>query len=150
MFHSADILDDLLKTVFEDLLERGAPEEGRRGRHVERIGALLELRNPRARLSRSETKGRPFSALAELIWYLSGSDQLSDIERYIPAYAADAEADGRLHGAYGPRLLNMRGHNQITNVVLRHWVNKALRSRSCTTQPASRPSTSAVYEPPRK
>lgn len=112
--------------VFEELLANGAPEKGERGRHVERIGVLLELSDARARLSRSETKGRPFSALAELLWYLSGSDRLDYIERYIPKYAKDAEDNGTLHGAYGPRLLNMGGQNQIANVIA------ALRERPST------------------
>lgn len=116
MFLRAAILDDLLKQVFGEVLQRGTVETGNRGRNLEVLGAALQLDNPRARLSRTETKGRPFSALAELLWYLSGSDRLEFIERYIPSYAKEAEADGRIHGAYGPRLCNMRGQNQITNV----------------------------------
>ena len=116
MYLRADILDDLLKEAFELVISKGKPTEASRGRTLEVTGVLLELENPRARLSRSETKGRPFSCLGELLWYLSGSDKLEFIERYIPAYACDAEDDGTLHGAYGPRLYDMDGQNQITNV----------------------------------
>lgn len=119
MYRCAETLDDLLRAVFEHVLEHGNAERGsrRQGSLVEVLGAALELTDPRARLSRSETKGRPFSALGELCWYLSGSDRLEAIEPYIRDYAIDAEKDGRLHGAYGPRLLNMRGQNQIRNVI---------------------------------
>lgn len=119
MFLSTETLDDLLRAVFKHVRDHGTAEIGSRdrGRFIEVIGAVLELTDPRARLSRSETKGRPFSALGELCWYLSGSDQLDAIEPYIPDYVKEAESDGRLHGAYGPRLLNMRGENQIRNIV---------------------------------
>jgi len=119
MFHSSETLDDLLRAVFRHVIDQGRAESGSRdrGRFIEVIGAVLELTDPRARLSRSETKGRPFSALGEFCWYLSGSDRLDAIEPYIRDYAKDAESDGRLHGAYGPRLLNMRGQNQIKNVL---------------------------------
>jgi thymidylate synthase len=116
MYLRADILDDLLKEAFELVISKGKATEASRGRTLEVIGVLLELENPRARLSRSETKGRPFSCLGELLWYLSGTDKLEFIERYIPAYVDDAEDDGTLHGAYGPRLYDMDGQNQIANV----------------------------------
>ena len=112
----AEILDDLLIDAFNLIISQGKPTEASRGRTLEVTGILLELGNPRARLSRSETKGRPFSCLGELLWYLSGSDKLEFIERYIRAYADDAEDDGTLHGAYGPRLFDMDGQNQIANV----------------------------------
>lgn len=60
--------------------------------------------------------GKPFSAIGELLWYLSGSDQLDFIKHYIRRYEDDA-VDGVLQGAYGPRLLRKNGSiNQIENV----------------------------------
>jgi thymidylate synthase len=117
MHISADTLDDLLIACFEKLLAEGRAEKAQRGDFLELIGVSLELTNPRARLSRSETKGKPFSCLGELIWYLSGSNLLEPIKWYIPAYEDDAEDDGTLHGAYGPRLFSSLGQNQIANVV---------------------------------
>lgn len=117
MFIAADTLDDLLIACFTALIKDGKAEKAQRGSFLELIGASLELSNPRARLSRSETKGKPFSCLGELLWYLSGSNQLDQIKWYIPAYEFDAEADGTLHGAYGPRLTNAQGQNQLQNVV---------------------------------
>jgi thymidylate synthase len=110
-------LDDLLHEVLQALLEKPFEIVASRGRTAELIGVTLTLTNPRARLSRTETKGKLFSALGELLWYLRGSDALEVIVRYISKYAEDAEEDGTLYGAYGPRLLSMRGNNQIANVI---------------------------------
>jgi thymidylate synthase len=43
-----------------------------------------------------------------LLWYLSGSDELEFIQSYVPQYTKEA-IDGKIFGAYGPRLLAMRG-----------------------------------------
>ena len=109
MFHaSGDNLDDLLRLVFTRLLGRGRNifhvQGNRKGSNTEVFGALLELKNPRARLSRSQRKGRIFSALGELLWYLSGNDQIKAINYYIPGYDKWSD-DGKVaSGAYGPRI----------------------------------------------
>lgn len=125
MYISADTLDDLMNEAFKAVLATGMTVKGSKGGGTksrggirELMGVLLHLKNPRARLSRTETKGMVYSALGEILWYLSYSDKLEFIEYYIPAYKKDAEADGTLHGAYGPRLHKMRGeHDQMSNVI---------------------------------
>ena len=111
-------LDDLLRATFQNLLTSGVDIAPSKGPAKEIAGVLLELRNPRARLSRTETRGRPFSCLGELCWYLSGRGSLRFIEYYIPAYSQFAD-DDRIFGAYGPRLRNEQGHDQIANVLQR-------------------------------
>nr|WP_306667942.1 thymidylate synthase [Rhizobium leguminosarum] len=84
---------------------------------IEMLGVFFRLTNPRARISRSQDRGKPFSALGELLWYLKGTDRLDFIEPYIPPYAKDAE-NGALRGAYGPRLFSMRNEiDQLGNVI---------------------------------
>jgi thymidylate synthase len=86
----------------------------------------------RARLSRSENRGKPFSALGELLWYLAGSDKLEFIQPYVPRYSEDA-VEGIIHGAYGPRLLAMRGAiNKFENVT--HLLRKRPTSRRAVIQ----------------
>ena len=110
-------LDDAMRCALEALLARGEPVSPSKGDCCELRGALLEITNPRARLSRSESRGHAFSCLGELCWYLTGANELEFIEYYIPKYCEFAE-DGILFGAYGPRLLRIRGViNQIENVV---------------------------------
>ncbi|MGR9296998.1 thymidylate synthase [Rhizobium leguminosarum] len=110
-------IDDVLHVLYEALRKDGRFNKGSRGGTQELLGVSIRIRNPRARISRSEDRGKPFSAVGELLWYLSGSDKLEFIQPYIDRYKEDAEEDGTLHGAYGPRLVNMRGKiDQLENI----------------------------------
>ncbi|MEH3092643.1 MAG: thymidylate synthase [Agrobacterium cavarae] len=112
-----DGIDDVLMDLYPRLLSLGTAGSGTRGAILELLGVLIRIRNPLARVSRSQDRGKPFSALGELLWYLHGSDTLEFIEPYIARYRDDAE-DGVIHGAYGPRFHAMRGDiNQIGNVI---------------------------------
>lgn len=114
----ADTLDDVLLRLYPELLARGSNVNASRGENAEIIGVLLEIRCPRARLSRSETRGRPFSSLGELLWYLTADNRLEFIEQYIPRYRDESEDEGNsVYGGYGPRLFNQRGCDQIRNVI---------------------------------
>jgi thymidylate synthase len=113
---SAATTDDLMRRAIRHVLKMGKPTEPTRGQALEVCGVGLELTNPRARLSRSEGRGRVWSCLGELLWYLSGSNALEHIAYYVPAYEKEAE-NGLIHGGYGPRLLNWGGVNQIENVI---------------------------------
>ena len=107
-----------MHAVFHSLLRDGAAISPTKGPARELTGIQLELTNPRARLSRTETRGKPFSCLGELCWYLAGSDDARFIEYYIPGYRQFANGH-RIYGAYGPRLIDHDGHNQIASVIQR-------------------------------
>ncbi|MBY3116686.1 thymidylate synthase [Rhizobium laguerreae] len=110
-------IDDVLMELYPALLSRGSAAAGTRGGILEVLGVTLNIKNPLARVSRSQDRGKPFSALGELLWYLHGSDQLEFIEPYIPRYREDAE-NGVIYGAYGPRFSAMRGDiNQVANII---------------------------------
>lgn len=117
MHLTAKTLDDLLRKTYEAINQHGKSIQSTRGDAVELCGVLLELENPRARLSRSEARGTVFSCLGELLWYLSGTNSLPFIKYYIPKYAHESEDGVTIYGGYGPRLFDNRGHNQIENVV---------------------------------
>jgi len=104
-----------MRTVFEAIVAHGDRIEPSKGAATELTGMLLELRNPRARLSRSETRGMSYSCLGELCWYLAGRKDLAFIEYYLPLYEKFADA-GEIFGAYGPRLINWRETAQLSNV----------------------------------
>lgn len=111
-------LDDILICLYKKLLHLGRRNTGTRGDTIELLGVALRIQNARARLSRSENRGKPFSAFGELLWYISGKDDLSFIEEYVPAYKNESERNGTIHGAYGPRIFNMRGEiDQINSVI---------------------------------
>ena len=112
----AETLDDLMRAVFEEILANGEKVVPSKGPNKELFGVIVELTKPLARISRTEMKGRLYSALGELFWYLSGSDDLAFIDYYLKGgYKSD---DGKtVWGAYGPRLFNMRnGINQLAQV----------------------------------
>jgi len=116
MEFSGETLDDLMRDVFKALLAVDGRVSATRGDSAEIIGMHLHLTNPRARLSHTDRKGRIFSGLGEWLWYLSGTDDLEFVSYYLPGYK-DESVDGEtVHGAYGPRLFNMRGHDQLANV----------------------------------
>jgi thymidylate synthase len=128
----ASTLDDLLHDVFSELLvlpfDVKSTRSEKDGASSEIFGALLHLTNPRARLSRTETKGTIFSAIGELLWYLSGSDKLDFIKYYIKDYVSESDDGKVLYGAYGPRLLKAQSeHNQIDNVISLLRENRASR-----------------------
>jgi len=106
-------IDDMIRRAAKQILEYGSQVETSRGTTQEITGVLLELTNPRARLSRSATRGNIFSSLGELLWYLSATDDVQFISHYIPDYTD--YADG--YGAYGPRLFDFNGHDQVKNVI---------------------------------
>lgn len=112
MFHaSADNIDDLMRAVFTRLLS-GNRENNRvkskKGDSTEVFGALLQLRNPRARLGRSIVRSKVYSAIGELVWYLSGSDTLEQIKYYIDKYHQFSDDGLTLNGAYGPRIFSKK------------------------------------------
>lgn len=108
-------IDDVMRQVFKAILSNGEHITPSKGEATELRGVLLEITDPRARLSRTETRGKPFSCLGELCWYLAESDDLGFIEYYLPDYHRFADGD-TIFGAYGPRLFNWKGLDQMRNV----------------------------------
>jgi thymidylate synthase len=119
VYFAEDTLDDLLRLVFESILRLGRHVKPTKGWNRELSGVLLELRQPQARLSRTETKGTVFSALGETLWYLAKSNKLEQITYYLPSYRRFSDDLHTLYGAYGPRLFTMHGKfDQIQNVLV--------------------------------
>ncbi|MBY5172744.1 thymidylate synthase [Klebsiella variicola] len=111
-------IDDVMRTVFENILSDGVTVETTRGPTKEILGTHIILNNPICRISRTESRGKIFTCLGELMWYLSGSDDAESIRYYISKYQDSAESDGTINGAYGPRLFGTKnGINQIENVI---------------------------------
>lgn len=105
----AETIDDLLIEVLEKLLSQKSSILTTRGQTKEIIGTTLTLDDPLSRISLSETKGTIFSALGELLWYLSGDNKLDFIKYYIKDYSKESEDGETIHGGYGPRLFSCKG-----------------------------------------
>src|SRR2546427_4271944 len=114
-FCTAETLDDLMRDVIEAIQNNGEGIHPTQGQCKELRGVLLELTDPKARLSRTETRGKPFSCLGEFCWYMAGTDKLDFISYYISDYKRFAEGEV-IFGAYGPRLFNYGGLNQLANI----------------------------------
>ena len=117
MYIVRETLDDILLQLYSELLTTSATVIASRGENTEILGALIKIEKPRARLSRSETRGKLFSSLGELLWYLSRDNQLGFIERYVGRYRNESEDNVTVYGGYGPRLFGQRGHDQVQNVI---------------------------------
>ena len=105
-----------MRWTFEVILDEGEHICPTKGPAKELSGVVLEISNPLARISRTETRGRPFSCLGELCWYLSKTNKLDFIEYYVPGYKNYADGDV-IVGGYGPRLFSWKTVDQFTRVV---------------------------------
>lgn len=114
---AASSLDDLCRKLYPKLLKGGDVVASSRGDSRERRGVLLFLDQPLARLSRTETRGKPFSCLGELLWYLSADNRLDFIRHYIERYVVESEDGERVLGGYGPRLFSQRGVDQVRAII---------------------------------
>jgi thymidylate synthase len=122
-------LDDLLGELFPKLLESTNVILPTKGEAAELRAVTLQLMNPLARLSRTQTRGKLFSGLGELCWYLSGSANVDAIAYYISRYR-DFAVGNEVPSAYGPRLRHFDGFDQLLNVVTsikgNAWTRKAV------------------------
>ena len=118
VFIASPTLDGLLREVLGRLLSQSDSVTAHKGSFKEVIGAYLHLSNPRARLSRTEAKGKVYSALGEFLWYLSGDTLLEFIDYYVPGRFQQESDDGiRVRGGYGDRLRSWRDLDQLDNVI---------------------------------
>jgi thymidylate synthase len=116
MHLKASSVDDLLRKVFNAIKKGGRLIKPSKGDCFELVGVALELTRPRARLSRTETKGTVFSCIGEFLWYISGRNDLAFIHYYLSEYEHSSNNNSSLSGAYGPRLFSKNGINQMKNV----------------------------------
>ena len=111
----AATLDDVMRELYGELIQHGQEIKASKGDNLELTSVLLEIENPRARLSRTETRGKPFGCLGELCWYLAGTNDLDFITYYLRKYEEFGE-QGIVFGGYGPRLFDWKGEDQFSNV----------------------------------
>lgn len=120
MYITGKTLDDALRRVFKKLTSSDAGSvKATRGASTEITGIVFKIEDPRARLSRTAKRGLVFSPLGELIWYLSGSDKLKQIEYYVAGYRKESEDKRTVYGAYGPRLFAAGGQVQRVIALLK-------------------------------
>ncbi len=115
-------LDEILRKLYNELSKSTDTFDASKGKGKDLLGPKIILKNPRARISATATRGRLISALAEFCWYLSGSADLDFIHFYIQDYPPKG-ATGALEEAYGPRIIGTgefgRCFNQLERVINR-------------------------------
>lgn len=121
-YASENHIDKLLRKTYCQLL--GSHTENNRvtskkGDSTEVFGALLQLTDPRARLSRAMGRSILFSGVGELAWYLAGDDTIAFISHYLGMIYANFSDDGGItaNGAYGKRIFLPRGASQWDRVI---------------------------------
>ena len=113
-----DSIDDVLRALYLRLMKSADRVTPTRGGTREITGVLLELTNPRARISRAESRGKIRSCIAEFLWYMSGKNDLDFIAYYLRQYREESEDGLTVYGGYGPRLFgDGESENQIENVI---------------------------------
>jgi len=134
---TADSASELFTRACRAVLASGHPAAPRGLPTVEVLGASLTLTHPRRRLVDVPPVRviNPAFAAAEAVWILSGSD-----DPWIYLYnerLADYADDGRLMGAYGPRLRHWRGIvDQLAQV-----------KRQLTDDPGTRRAVVQLFDP---
>lgn len=113
-------MDEILRKLYGELSKSTDTFEASKGRGQDLLGQKVVLKDPRARISATATRGMLISALAEFSWYMSGSADLEFIRFYLKDYPPK-DATGSLVEAYGPRLKGTGefGYNidQISRVI---------------------------------
>lgn len=135
---TAGSANELYTSVCRELLVQGhrATPRGLSTREV--LGAHLRLTDPRRRFVSVPPVRvlNPAFAVAEALWILSGSDApwIFTYNRSLERYADE----GRLQGAYGPRMRHWRGVDQLDHV-----------RRLLQRDPDSRQAVIQLYDPQR-
>lgn len=79
-----------------------------------------------------------FAALAETLWVLAGRDDMAFLSQYLPRAPEFSDNGSVWRGAYGPRLRNWNGIDQLAEII------KILQK-----SPTSRRAVAMIYDPDR-
>jgi len=116
----ADDFSDLYRAANKAILDYGIESSPRGLKIKELINFTAILTNPRARLLKSEARGNVYKySVAELLWYLRGSNSLEEIAFYAPTLRQFSDNGETLNSAYGERIFGTHKDfpNQWKNVV---------------------------------
>lgn len=99
--------------------EQGRVESSRDGAVVgEFLNAVTIIEDPTRNIITSTDRKMPMRyAVGELLWYLSGSNRLSDITKFSKVWERMSDDGETVNSAYGHRILDQFGFNQLEYVV---------------------------------
>ncbi|GFE59576.1 thymidylate synthase [Geobacter sp. AOG2] len=126
-----DVWRQAISTLQSD--ELSSFEQSRLGAMREILHANLYIENPRQRWVTSRLPAmNPAFAIAEVFWILSGSNDASFINFWNPALPKFVGNFEKYHGAYGYRIINHFGVNQLERAY--HALKKNPTSRQVVIQ----------------
>lgn len=104
---------------FRQQAEQGKEEQSRDGEIVaEAINSTTIIADPTRNIVKSEDRKMPMRyAVGELLWYLSGSDRLEDIRKFSTVWDRMSDDGETVNSAYGNRIFNKFGFNQLSYVL---------------------------------
>lgn len=107
----------------KDMASSGMNQYSRDGAVVgEVINAVTVIKDPTRNIVLSPDRMMPTRyAVGELLWYLSGSNDLKDISKYSKVWERMSDDGETLNSAYGYRIFTKYGFNQL------EYVEEALR-----------------------
>jgi thymidylate synthase len=102
---SADSADEAYSRLIPTILCHGREVCSRLGKTLELHPLIVEITNPRDRIITNPTRLlNPAFLVAEMLWILSGSDQVDFLDSYNSRMKHFSDDGKTLHGAYGKRL----------------------------------------------
>lgn len=113
-------LDDILRQTYEALLVSTDTFDASKGKGFDLLAPKIILRDPRARVSATVSRGHIISALGEFCWYMRGSANIDEMRYYLSQYPPEGKS-GSIEEAYGPRLIGTgefgRHYKQFERVI---------------------------------
>ena len=112
-------LTEVWESWYNKLSAQGKDDSSRDGAVCgEILNAITVLKDPTQNILKSDIRKLPMRyAVGELLWYLSGSNKLSDIKRYSKAWENLSDDGETVNSAYGYRIGKKFGFNQWEHVV---------------------------------
>lgn len=130
---------DAFLTSLEGLTQRGQTVEVRGTITRELLSQTVTFDLPLERcITVPHRKNNIFATIAETMWVIAGRDDIDFLTPYIPRAIAFSDDGERWSGAYGPRLRNWHGTDQVAEVT------SLLRS-----DPSSRRAVMSIFDPAR-
>lgn len=130
---------DAFLSSLEAILSQGEEVVVRGSRTLEMLSQSLTYENPLERcITVPHRNNNIFASIAETVWVIAGRDDIGFLAPYLPR-AEDFSDDGMTwRGAYGPRLRNWEGVDQLESCL-----------SLLQTDPESRRAVMAIFDPSR-
>jgi len=123
----------------EELVEHGQEVEVRGARTRELLSKKVSFELPLERcITVAHRNNNIFASIAETMWVVAGRDDVAFLTPYLPRAAEFSDDGATWRGAYGPRIRDWRGTDQLAEVV------SILKS-----DPTSRRAVMSVFDPAR-